>query len=79
MSPTPKYPFSPSATLATILLCCTVLINPSPGYAADEPGIVHNEYSGALIQPGDGDGQVLRRFEVQTIDSPASCFFHLSD
>ena len=80
MSPTQRYPFSRrTAGLAAVLLCCMALTNSAPGRAADEPGIVHHEYSGALIQPGDGDGQVLRRFEVQTFDSPASCFFHLSD
>ncbi|MFM7165184.1 MAG: peroxiredoxin family protein [Planctomycetaceae bacterium] len=67
------------SALAAVLVNCAALINAASVSAADEPGSAHHEYSGALIQPGDGDGQVLRRFEVQTFDSPVACFFHLSD
>lgn len=68
-----------SPTLTAVLLTFTALMNAASVSAADEPDQVHHEYSGALIQPGDGDGQVLRRFEVQTFDSATACFFHLSD
>ena len=70
----------PCAMVFGLLLACLTLTILSPDTAvADELRILHNQYSGALIQPGDGDGQVLRRFEVQTFDTTTFCFFHLSD
>jgi len=46
--------------------------------AAADP-IQHSEYSGSLIQPGKGDGEILRRFEVQLFSGSGSHFFHVSD
>jgi hypothetical protein len=39
----------------------------------------HTEFAGALIQPGQGEGEILRRFEVQVFSLPAGLFFHVSD
>ncbi len=48
-------------------------------FAAAAPPIQHSEYSGSLIQPGKGDGEILRRFEVQLFSSDGSHFFHVAD
>jgi len=40
---------------------------------------LHTEFSGALVQPGQGEGEILRRFEVQLFSLPAGLFFHVSD
>lgn len=45
--------------------------------AAD--GIVQHSYSGSLIQPGAGDGEILRRFEVQLFSQNNVNFFHVVD
>jgi peroxiredoxin len=39
----------------------------------------HTEFAGALVQPGQGEGEILRRFEVQVFGLPAGLFFHVSD
>ncbi len=36
-------------------------------------------YAGSLIQPGEGDGQILRRFEAQLLISGGSHFFQVID
>ncbi len=50
----------------------------STSAAAADP-VQHFEYSGSLIQPGRGDGEILRRFEVQLFSASGTHFFHVAD
>ncbi len=45
--------------------------------AADS--VQHSMFTGSLIQPGDDDGDILRRFEVQLLTTNQTCFFHVID
>ncbi|MFM7058689.1 MAG: peroxiredoxin family protein [Planctomycetota bacterium] len=58
------------------LLCLTARI--APALPPADPA-THTEFSGALVQPGQGEGEILRRFEVQLFSLPAGLFFHVSD
>lgn len=65
------------APLLIALLSCLL---PTP-LAAQQPAAsnLHTEFVGSLIQPGKGEGEILRRFEVQLFNLPQSPFFHVSD
>lgn len=39
----------------------------------------HSTFSGSLIQPGEGDGEILRRFEADLFSSGSEYFFTVSD
>jgi peroxiredoxin len=39
----------------------------------------HTTYSGSLIQPGEGDGEILRRFEAELYTNGSEHFFSVSD
>ena len=39
----------------------------------------HSMFAGSLIQPGDDDGNILRRFEVQLLTKNETHFFHVID
>ena len=39
----------------------------------------HTLFAGSLIQPGDDDGAILRRFEVQLLTNNQAHFFHVID
>ena len=56
------------------LICqaCTVVV-----FAADS--VQHSIFAGSLIQPGDDDGDILRRFEVQLLTTHQTYFFHVID
>ena len=56
------------------LICqaCTVVV-----FAADS--VQHSIFAGSLIQPGDDDGDILRRFEVQLLTTNQTYFFHVID
>lgn len=56
------------------LICqaCTGVVS-----AAD--AVQHSMFAGSLIQPGDDDGDILRRFEVQLLTTNQTCFFHVID
>lgn len=45
--------------------------------AADS--VQHSMFAGSLIQPGDDEGDILRRFEVQLLTTNQTCFFHVID
>ena len=45
--------------------------------AAD--AVQHSMFAGSLIQPGDEDGDILRRFEVQLLTTNQTYFFHVID
>ena len=45
--------------------------------AADS--VQHSMFAGSLIQPGDEDGDILRRFEVQVLTTNQTYFFHVID
>ena len=45
--------------------------------AADS--VQHSMFAGSLIQPGDDEGDILRRFEVQLLTTNQTYFFHVID
>ncbi|MEJ7591656.1 MAG: hypothetical protein WKF77_08920 [Planctomycetaceae bacterium] len=45
--------------------------------AADS--VQHAMFAGSLIQPGDEEGDILRRFEVQLLSTNQTYFFHVID
>lgn len=47
------------------------------GAASD--AVQHSEFAGALIQPGDEDGEILRRYEVQLFTTNQTHFYHVID
>jgi len=47
--------------------------------AAAEGEVRHSAFSGSLIQPGGGDGEILRRFEVDLLSQGTSHFFRVID
>ncbi len=65
------------SAVAALLSLCVLTVNNGACCAAD--GIVVTEFSGSLIQPGTGDGEILRRFEAQVFTSESGAFFHVTD
>ncbi len=41
--------------------------------------VQHSMFAGSLIRPGDEDGDILRRFDVQLLTTNRSHFFHVID
>ena len=69
-----QYP--PQAPFTLLILC---LLH-APALALQPPAPpLHTEFAGSLIQPGKGEGEILRRFEVQLFSLPEGSFFHVSD
>ncbi len=75
---TPNKPF-----FAARLLILTVLAIQSATNAhlavADDAAAHFSTYAGSLIQPGEGDGEILRRFEVRLLSRGSESFFHVID
>jgi peroxiredoxin len=46
---------------------------------AQDSGVTWTSFSGSLLQPGAGDGDILRRFEVDLVSNGPVHFFHVSD
>ena len=65
------------APLLLVLLACPL----NSRLDAQQPAApsLHTEFAGSLIQPGKGEGEILRRFEVQLFHLPQARFFHVSD
>lgn len=64
--------------LPFFLICLGfVSLMSAPCVAADE--MLVTDFSGSLIQPGTGDGEILRRFEAQLFTTNAGAFFHVTD
>lgn len=49
------------------------------GVASAADAVQHSMFAGSLIQPGDDEGDILRRFEVQLLTTNQTCFFHVID
>ena len=47
--------------------------------SAASDAVQHSEFAGALIQPGDEDGEILRRYEVQLFTTSQTHFYHVID
>ena len=47
--------------------------------ASAAESVQHSMFAGSLIQPGDDEGEILRRFEVQLLTTSQTCFFHVID
>jgi len=74
--------FSCRVSLRVVMLAVGVLLQSSfsaPSVRALDGEIQVSAYAGSLIQPGEGDGQILRRFEAQLLTSGGSHFFHVMD
>ncbi|MBL8809022.1 MAG: TlpA family protein disulfide reductase [Planctomycetaceae bacterium] len=61
------------------LLTLTFAVTANHGTCRAADGMVVTEFSGSLIQPGNGDGEILRRFEAQIFTTDAGAFFHVTD
>lgn len=64
-----------TAGLLTAFLCRF----PFSSVQAAEGETLHFTYAGSLIQPGNGDGEILRRFEVDLLSLADSHFFRVID
>lgn len=72
-------PMRPSLqATALFLLFFSLSAGTAPALPPADPAL-HTEFAGALVQPGQGEGEILRRFEVQLLSLPAGLFFHVSD
>ncbi len=47
--------------------------------ASAAESVQHSMFAGSLIQPGDDEGDILRRFEVQLLTTNQTYFFHVID
>ena len=47
--------------------------------ASAAESVQHSMFAGSLIRPGDNDGDILRRFEVQLLTTNGIHFFHVID
>lgn len=47
--------------------------------SALDDSVTTTSFSGSLIQPGSGEGDILRRFEVDLLSSGPTHFFHVTD
>lgn len=75
-------PFSCRAALRIVMLGVTFLISSStesPRAFASDGEVQLGSFAGSLIQSGEGDGEILRRFEVQLLSTGNSHFFHVMD
>jgi peroxiredoxin len=69
-------PYLQAPLLALVLPC--LLHSQLAAQQSPATGL-HTEFVGSLIQPGKGEGEILRRFEVQLFNLPPAPFFHVSD
>lgn len=74
--------FSYLSELRTVMLGLILLIQCNAGTPlamAIDGDVQHAAFAGSLIQPGEGDGEILRRFEVQLLSAGNNHFFHVMD
>lgn len=62
-----------------LLLVVAALTQPGGSRAMADGKTQHSTFSGSLIQPGEGDGEILRRFEADLYSSGVDHFFSVSD
>lgn len=66
-----------SVRLTMVLGAILHVFGGTSGFAADP--IQHSMFSGSLIRPGNEDGDILRRFDVQLLSTGNTHFFHVID
>ena len=65
-------------TIPAAIIGCLFAADPSQAQAIDGE-ILHSSFAGSLLQRGDSDEEILRRFEVQMLSSGSQHFFHVMD
>ena len=60
------------------MIGCLLAADRSQALAIDGE-ILHSSFAGSLLQRGDSDEEILRRFEVQMLSSGSEHFFHVMD
>ncbi len=67
------------APIRLLLLAAAALTQSIDAEATSDVEIKHSTFSGSLIQPGEGDGEILRRFEADLYSNGVDHFFSVSD
>lgn len=62
-----------------LFLAVATLTHPCDSRAMADGETQHTAFSGSLIQPGEGDGEILRRFEADLYSNGPDHFFSVSD
>jgi peroxiredoxin len=60
-------------------LSIAVCLTQADSIPAAEELVTQSSFAGSLIQPGSGDGEILRRFEVRLFSRNGLHFFHVMD
>lgn len=63
-------------TIPAAIIGCLFAADPSQAIDGE---ILHSSFAGSLLQRGDSDEEILRRFEVQMLSSGSQHFFHVMD